>query len=121
MSLQANDLKKSKRHLEHIERETSQVLISIDAEIFSANEEGNTSITYWLPLHFGIPNISNSNAQAKIYYACVMSLKKRGFDTCVVFHKANGKFGLEIHWCLPGEAKEIETQKIALGKMTKVI
>lgn len=83
MNLKAESLRaKSGRHL-LIQNNVSAILLTIEQDIREASENGKTSCSIKIPVHFPIPSMSNSDAQLHIYTKVIIELEERGFSVTI--------------------------------------
>lgn len=117
MSLTADSLKSNEEQKKSLARETNYVLSRIDDELKVAHELGKHIIQTTLPITFSIPYMTNTEAQRKIYFAVLASLKNRGFHVKIQL-KPNQTLFI-ITWFSSDELKELELQNALLAKHTE--
>ncbi len=110
--VKANDFKMNNIQKKEIEKETTDLLKSIDDELKKAHRCGHGEAKIGLPSIFTIPNMPNMTAQTKIYAAILLSLKERGF---------NPKFVISEKSCMLHVSWISETEKTENQEMLKLI
>ena len=117
MSLKAEALKKNEAQKKAISREITQILRSMDDELKIAHESGKYKAQIKVPINFGIPFMTNTNAQRLIYSEILKSLIRRGFHPSIEIGKSFTVFW--ISWLSDEEKSEIKMQNELLAKYAK--
>jgi hypothetical protein len=116
MSLKASALKSNEAQKKSIKKEVTTILGHLDDELKTSHEQGKHDVSISLPITFGIPYMSNTDAQRTIYYQILTSLIERNFIPTVKLKKDSTVF--YITWLSDEEREEIELQNTLLAKHT---
>ena len=115
--LHANTLRTNQTKKREIDKQVKDILSHYDDEIKVAHERGIHEVNLAAPITFGIPYMSNKDAQRIIYYMIIKSLKERGFNVYIDIQEQATSF--EITWITNEERHDITLQTNLIAQHTK--
>ena len=118
MSLNANHLKNNESQNRIIKNEISDLLTFIDEEIITHRQSNpRPPAIISLPILFNIPNMSNAEAQKRIYCGIITSLKNRNFKP--LFNIKPNSILLKVSWLSAEEMDELVKMDTLLAHHTE--